>query len=58
MTRVRVHEFDASTVRMMMDADPGFGLALDHFVGQILAHRLFSARARLLDLYAPHGGGL
>ncbi len=30
----------------------------DHFVGQMLAHRLFSARVRLLDLGAPHGSGL
>ncbi|MFF9012873.1 Crp/Fnr family transcriptional regulator [Streptomyces sp. NPDC014870] len=58
MTRVRADEFDAATVRMMMDADPAFGLALDHFVGQMLAHRLFSARVRLLDLYAPRGSGL
>ncbi|MEK9523345.1 Crp/Fnr family transcriptional regulator [Streptomyces sp. NPDC087908] len=58
MTRVRADEFDAATVRMMMDADPGFGFALDHFVGQMLAHRLFSARVRLLDLYAPHGSGM
>ena len=58
MTRVRADEFDAAAVRMTMDADPSFGFALDHFVGQMLAHRLFSARVRLLDLYAPHGSGL
>ncbi|MFE0130662.1 cyclic nucleotide-binding domain-containing protein [Streptomyces sp. NPDC059037] len=58
MTRVRADEFDAPTVRRMMDADPSFGFALGHFVGQMLAHRLFSARVRLLDLYAPHGSGL
>ncbi|MFC8208567.1 MULTISPECIES: cyclic nucleotide-binding domain-containing protein [Streptomyces] len=58
MTRVRAHEFDAATVRMLMDADPSFGFALDHFVGQMLAHRLFSARVRLLDLYAPHGSDM
>ena len=28
------------------------------WVGDVLAHRLRSARTRLLDLYAPHGGGL
>ncbi|MFD9031027.1 cyclic nucleotide-binding domain-containing protein [Streptomyces sp. NPDC059567] len=58
MTRVRADEFDAVTVRMMMDADPSFGSALGHVVGQMLAHRLFSARVRLLDLYAHHGSGL
>lgn len=27
------------------------------WVGDVLAHRLRSARTRLLDLYAPHGSG-
>ncbi|WP_024756512.1 Crp/Fnr family transcriptional regulator [Streptomyces exfoliatus] len=58
MTRVRAYEFDALTVRMMMDADPALGSALGHLVGQTLARRLVSARVRLLDLYAPHGSGL
>ncbi|MER5361849.1 cyclic nucleotide-binding domain-containing protein [Streptomyces sp. NPDC002785] len=57
MTPVRTHEFDAATVRMMMDADPAFGSAIGHWVGQVLAHRLQAARIRLLDLYAPHGSG-
>ncbi|AKL64457.1 MULTISPECIES: cyclic nucleotide-binding domain-containing protein [Streptomyces] len=57
MTPVRTHEFDAAAVRMMMDADPAFGSAIGHWVGQVLAHRLLSARIRLLDLYAPHGSG-
>jgi hypothetical protein len=57
MTRVRADEFDAMTIRMMMDADPAFGSALGHVVGQMLASRLFSARVRLLDLYAHHGSG-
>ncbi|MEU0632026.1 cyclic nucleotide-binding domain-containing protein [Streptomyces sp. NPDC005989] len=57
MTPVRTHEFDAATVRMTMDADPAFGSAIGHWVGQVLAHRLQAARVRLLDLYAPHGGG-
>ncbi|MFG2867304.1 Crp/Fnr family transcriptional regulator [Streptomyces sp. NPDC048338] len=57
MTRVRAYEFEAATVRRLMDADPSFGSALGHFVGQMLAHRLVAARVRLLDLYAPHGSG-
>lgn len=57
MTPVRTHEFDAATVRMMMDADPAFGSAISHWVGQVLAHRLQATRIRLLDLYAPHGSG-
>lgn len=51
-------KIDAATARMLMDADPVFGLASDHLVGQMLAHRLFSTRVRLLDPYAPHGNGL
>ncbi|MEV6162653.1 cyclic nucleotide-binding domain-containing protein [Streptomyces sp. NPDC052052] len=57
MTPVRTHEFDAATVRIMMDADPAFGSAVGHWVGQVLAHRLQATRIRLLDLYAPHGSG-
>ncbi|MFF2324562.1 MULTISPECIES: Crp/Fnr family transcriptional regulator [unclassified Streptomyces] len=57
MTPVRTHEFDAAAVRMMMDADPAFGSAVGHWVGQVLAHRLQATRIRLLDLYAPHGSG-
>ncbi|GAA3379066.1 cyclic nucleotide-binding domain-containing protein [Streptomyces sannanensis] len=55
MTPVRAYEFEAQTVRMMMDADPAFGSAVGQWVGRILAHRLQAARVRLLDLYAPHG---
>ncbi|MFJ3636007.1 Crp/Fnr family transcriptional regulator [Streptomyces sp. NPDC090112] len=58
MTPVRAHEFDAVGVRALMDADPAFGSALGHWVGQVLAHRLQAARVRLLDLYAPHGSGV
>ncbi|MFI1280909.1 cyclic nucleotide-binding domain-containing protein [Streptomyces sp. NPDC020858] len=57
MTPVRTHEFDAATVRTMMDTDPAFGSAMGHWIGQVLAHRLVSARVRLLDLYAPYGSG-
>ncbi|MFE3328917.1 Crp/Fnr family transcriptional regulator [Streptomyces sp. NPDC059176] len=57
-TPVRAQEFDALTVRMMMDADPALGSAIGQWVGRVLAHRLHSARVRLLDLYAPYGSGL
>ncbi|MFD7320286.1 Crp/Fnr family transcriptional regulator [Streptomyces sp. NPDC059875] len=57
MTPVRAHEFDATAVRMAMDADPSLGSAIGHWVGQALAQRLYSARVRLIDLYAPHGSG-
>ncbi|MFD4137799.1 MULTISPECIES: Crp/Fnr family transcriptional regulator [unclassified Streptomyces] len=57
MTPVRAEEFDARTVRMMMDADPALGSAIGQWVGRVIAHRLHASRIRLLDLYAPHGSG-
>ncbi|MET9886668.1 cyclic nucleotide-binding domain-containing protein [Streptomyces sp. NPDC006430] len=57
MTPVRAYEFDAATVRKLMDDDPAFGSAIGNWVTQVLAHRLHAARVRLLDLYAPYGSG-
>jgi CRP-like cAMP-binding protein len=54
-TPVRAYEFDATAVRFMCQDDPALGDEISGWVGQILAHRLRSARTRLLDLYAPHG---
>ncbi|WP_030684406.1 cyclic nucleotide-binding domain-containing protein [Streptomyces sp. NRRL B-1347] len=54
---VRAYEFDAVAVRAMCQNDPAFGLTIAHWVGGTLAHRLRSARIRLLDLYAPYGSG-
>ncbi|QFZ72581.1 cyclic nucleotide-binding domain-containing protein [Streptomyces fagopyri] len=56
-TPVRAYEFDATAVRAMCHDDPALGLAVAEWVGDVLAHRLRSARTRLLDLYAPHGSG-
>ncbi|MFG2477421.1 cyclic nucleotide-binding domain-containing protein [Streptomyces fagopyri] len=56
-TPVRAYEFDATAVRALCHDDPALGLAVAEWVGGILAHRLRSARTRLLDLYAPHGSG-
>nr|WSX53328.1 cyclic nucleotide-binding domain-containing protein [Streptomyces sp. NBC_00974] len=53
MTPVRAYEFDATTVRMLMDADPAFGSAVGNWVGRVLAIRLQQTRTKLLDLYAP-----
>ncbi|MFE7773690.1 Crp/Fnr family transcriptional regulator [Streptomyces sp. NPDC057445] len=58
MTPVRAQQFDARSVRMMMEADPTLGSAIGQWVGGVLAHRLHAARIRLLDLYAPYGSGL
>ncbi|MER5436688.1 cyclic nucleotide-binding domain-containing protein [Streptomyces sp. NPDC002588] len=56
-TPVRAYEFDATAVRSMCEDDPDLGNDVSHWVGQVLAHRLRSARVRLLDLYAPYGAG-
>ncbi|MFC4470162.1 Crp/Fnr family transcriptional regulator [Streptomyces xiangluensis] len=54
---VRAYEFDATAIRSMCKDDPAFGHAVTQWVGDVLAHRLRSARTRLLDLYAPYGSG-
>ncbi|WP_405623249.1 cyclic nucleotide-binding domain-containing protein [Streptomyces sp. NBC_00076] len=56
-TPIRAYEFDATAVRSMCRDDPTLGSDVSQWVGQILAHRLRSARTRLLDLYAPYGAG-
>lgn len=56
-TPVRAYEFDATAVRSMCRDDPALGNDVGQWVGQVLAHRLRSARTRLLDLYAPYGAG-
>lgn len=56
-TPVRAYEFDATAVRSMCQDDPALGHEVSQWVGEVLAHRLRSARTRLLDLYAPHGSG-
>ncbi|MET9061100.1 cyclic nucleotide-binding domain-containing protein [Streptomyces antibioticus] len=56
-TPVRAYEFDAVAVRSLCDDDPALGDDVARWVGEVLAHRLRSARTRLLDLYAPYGSG-
>ncbi|MEU6031477.1 cyclic nucleotide-binding domain-containing protein [Streptomyces tauricus] len=56
-TPVRAYEFDAKAVRALCANDPAFGMTVAQWVGDVLAHRLRSARTRLLDLYAPYGSG-
>ncbi|MFF7278113.1 cyclic nucleotide-binding domain-containing protein [Streptomyces griseorubiginosus] len=56
-TPVRAYEFDATAVRLMCQEDPALGSGVAQWVGDVLAHRLRSARIRLLDLYAPYGSG-
>jgi CRP-like cAMP-binding protein len=52
---VRAEEFDAAAVRALSRADLEFGEALARRVAEIIAHRMQSARIRLLNLYGPHG---
>ncbi|WP_371667274.1 cyclic nucleotide-binding domain-containing protein [Streptomyces sp. NBC_00289] len=54
-TPVRAYEFDATAVRSMCQDDAALGNDIARWVGEVLAHRLRSARTRLLDLYAPYG---
>jgi CRP-like cAMP-binding protein len=54
---VRAYEFDADAIRSMCQDDPELGASVSQWVGEVLAHRLRSARTRLLDLYAPYGSG-
>ncbi|MGW7267019.1 cyclic nucleotide-binding domain-containing protein [Streptomyces sp. NPDC054842] len=56
-TPVRAFEFDATAVRAMCQDDPELGRTMAQWLGDVLAHRLLSARTRLLDLYAPYGSG-
>jgi len=43
--------FDAECLRAKCDADPAVGYTFLRQVTQVMAHRLTSARTRLLDLY-------
>jgi CRP-like cAMP-binding protein len=54
---VRAYEFDATTVRTICAEDPEFGRSVAEWVGTVVAHRLQTARVRLLDLYGPYGSG-
>ncbi|MEU8979954.1 cyclic nucleotide-binding domain-containing protein [Streptomyces sp. NPDC048309] len=53
---VRAYEFDAGQVRRLCDADPTLELSLTRTIGAILAHRLETTRAALIEHYARHGG--
>jgi CRP-like cAMP-binding protein len=57
MSPVRAWRFDADAVRTLCAEDPAFGRAVALWAGRVVAHRLHTARVRLLDLYAPYGSG-
>ncbi|MFD3932508.1 cyclic nucleotide-binding domain-containing protein [Streptomyces sp. NPDC058614] len=54
---VRAYEFDAGDVRTLCDADATLELSLTRTIAAILAHRLETTRAALIEHYAQHGGG-
>ncbi|MER5666810.1 cyclic nucleotide-binding domain-containing protein [Streptomyces mirabilis] len=54
---VRAYEFDAAEVRTLCDRDPALELSLTRTIAAILAHRLETTRAALIEHYARHGGG-
>ncbi|MFF8594569.1 cyclic nucleotide-binding domain-containing protein [Streptomyces sp. NPDC015220] len=58
MSPVRAWEFDAGAVRTLCGDDAEFGRATAVWVGRVVAQRLRASRVRLLDLYAPYGGGV
>ncbi|HEX5967684.1 MAG TPA: cyclic nucleotide-binding domain-containing protein [Intrasporangium sp.] len=48
-------QFDAACLRDKCDDDPAVGYLFMRHVGQVMADRLKSARARLLDVYGAGG---
>jgi CRP-like cAMP-binding protein len=58
LSPVRAYEFDGARVRALCDEDPVLGYALMRAVAEILAHRVQTARTRLMDLYAPYTTGI
>jgi CRP-like cAMP-binding protein len=52
LSPVRAYEFDGEQVRALCDEDPTLGFALVRAVAEVLAHRLETARTRLLDLHS------
>ncbi|MFI6335511.1 cyclic nucleotide-binding domain-containing protein [Streptomyces sp. NPDC050535] len=53
---VRGYEFDAGEVRTLCEADASLELSLTRTIAAILAHRLETTRAALIEHYARHGG--
>ncbi|MET9182280.1 cyclic nucleotide-binding domain-containing protein [Kitasatospora aureofaciens] len=54
---VRAWELPAAEVRQLCADDPEFGYTLMRHCVEVIADRLQATRIRLLDLYAPVGGG-
>ncbi|MGP3983698.1 Crp/Fnr family transcriptional regulator [Streptomyces sp. KR80] len=50
LSPVRAYAFDGAQVRALCEEDPALGVVLMRTVAEILAHRLQTARTRLLEL--------
>jgi len=50
LTPVRLLQLDAAQLRALMHADPVFGLALTHRIGQLVVQRLHFTRAQLVEI--------
>jgi CRP-like cAMP-binding protein len=50
LSPVRAYAFDGAEVRALCEEDPALGVVLMRTVAEILAHRLQTARTRLLEL--------
>ncbi|MFJ6569502.1 cyclic nucleotide-binding domain-containing protein [Streptomyces sp. NPDC091292] len=57
-SQVRAYEFDAPAVRRLCDDEPALGLVLLRTIAEILAHRLETARTKLIEHYRLHGGAV
>jgi CRP-like cAMP-binding protein len=51
---VRAYEFDGAAVRNLCDLEPAFGVALLHGVAEVMAHRLETARIKLVEAHHMH----
>ncbi|MFI5662763.1 cyclic nucleotide-binding domain-containing protein [Streptomyces sp. NPDC051684] len=52
---VRAYEFDGGSVRTLCEQEPRLGVAVLHAVAEVMAHRLESARVKLVDAHRTHG---
>ncbi|MFE1955626.1 cyclic nucleotide-binding domain-containing protein [Streptomyces sp. NPDC059524] len=52
---VRAYEFDGAAVRNLCDLEPALGVSLLHGVAEVMAHRLVSARVKLVEAHRTHG---
>ncbi|MFH9350379.1 Crp/Fnr family transcriptional regulator [Kitasatospora sp. NPDC017646] len=57
VTAVEATRFPAADVLGLCAAEPELGYALMRRFTEVVAERLQATRVRLLDLYAPYGGG-